>query len=160
MDLAATAVVESDLEAELLEAYPSLLRRLTLVMRDHAAAEDLAQTTFARALEHRARFHGGDARAWLYTIGLRLAFNELGRKRPTVVLEPDDEPAWALAVEPDLWLALGQLDPHQRAAIVLNVLDGYTHAEIARVFGVRTGTVSSWVSRGKERLRLLLGDES
>ena len=26
--------------------------------------------------------------------------------------------------------------------------------------GVRTGTVSSWVSRGKERLRLLLGDAS
>jgi len=40
----------------------------------------------------------------------------------------------------------------------LSVLDGYTHEEIARMLGVRPGTVSSWLSRAKERLRVLLGD--
>ena len=65
-----------------------------------------------------------------------------------------------MSSEPDLWDALGTLEPRQRAALVLNVLDGYTHEEISRMFGVRPGTVSSWLSRAKDRLRVLLGDES
>lgn len=42
---------------------------------------------------------------------------------------------------------------------MLAVLDGYTHAEVATMLDVREGTVSSWISRSKDRLRALLGDE-
>ena len=159
MDVAGVTPLAIDLEAELLAAYPSLARRLALVLRDAGEAEDVAQAAFARALEHRHRFTDGDARAWLYTIGLRLAFNELRRRRPTVALTPADEPNWAMTSEPDLWIALGQLEPRQRAALLLATLDGYTHEEIGRMLGVRPGTVSSWVSRAKDRLRVLLGDD-
>lgn len=150
-----------DLEAELLAAYPALTRRLTLVLRDASEAEDVAQAAFARALERRERFDGGDARAWFYTIALRLAFNELRRRRPTAAPAPNQaagEPTWAMASEPDLWLALGQLEPPHRAALLLSTLDGYTHEEVGRMLGVPAGTVSSWLSRTKERLRALLGD--
>ena len=34
---------------------------------------------------------------------------------------------------------------------------GYTHEEIGRMLRVRTGTVSSWLSRGRTRLREMLG---
>jgi RNA polymerase sigma-70 factor (ECF subfamily) len=146
-----------DFEAELLAAYPALVRRLTLVLRDAAEAEDVAQATVVRALERRGRFDGRDARAWLYTIGLRLAFNELRRRKPRVV-ESGAEPTWAMASEPDLWLALGQLEPQHRAALLLSTLDGYTHEEIGRILGVPAGTVSSWLSRTKARLRVLLGE--
>src|SRR5438874_4505871 len=159
MDLAGVVPLATDLEGDLVAAYPGLARRLALVLRDAADAEDIAQAAFARALEQRNRFHGGDARAWLYTVGLRLAFNERRRRRP-ITLAPTDEPVWAMSSEPDLWDALGTLEPRQRAALVLNVLDGYTHEEISRMFGVRPGTVSSWLSRAKDRLRVLLGDES
>ncbi len=159
MELARAAPLVSTLEAELLEAYPALARRLALVLRDASEAEDIAQAAFARALEHRHRFSGGDARAWFYTLGLRLAFNELRRRRPSVVLTQDREPTWAMSSDPDLWLALGQLEPRQRAALLLNTLDGYTHEEIATMLGVRPGTVSSWLSRSKDRLRTLLREE-
>ncbi len=159
MDLTRVVPIEVDLEAELVAAYPLLVRRLTLVLHDGDEAQDVAQAAFARALERRSRFHGGDARGWLYTIGLRLAFNELRRRRRLVALPDEGGPTWAMQSDPDLWAALAQLDPQQRAAIVLSTLDGYTHAEIATILGVRTGTVSSWLSRSKERLRGLLGDE-
>ena len=159
MDLARIVPAELDLEAELVAAYAPLVRRLTIVLRDVDGAQDVAQAAFARALEQRHRFRGGDARAWFYTIGLRLAFNELRRQRRVAPLPADGEPSWAMASQPDLWLALAQLDPQQRAALVLSTLDGYTHAEIASLLGVRTGTVSSWLSRSKERLRDLLGDD-
>ena len=159
MDLTRAVPIEADLEAELVAAYPFLVRRLTLVLRDGDEAQDVAQAAFARALERRHLFRGGDARGWLYTIGLRLAFNELRRRSRLVALPDEGEPTWAMRSEPDLWLALAQLDPRQRAALVLSTLDGFTHKEIARTLGVRTGTVSSWLSRSKERLRDMLGDD-
>jgi RNA polymerase sigma-70 factor (ECF subfamily) len=159
MDLARIVPAELDLDAELVAAYPPLVRRLTIILRDADEAQDVAQAAFARALEQRHRFRGGDARAWFYTIGLRLAFNELRRRHRLTPLTAETEPSWAMASQPDLWLALAQLDPPQRAALVLSTLDGYTHAEIAKLLGVRTGTVSSWLSRSKERLRDLLGED-
>ena len=159
MELVQTAPLATDLETELLAAYPGLTRRLTLVLRDPIEAEDVAQAAFARAIEQKHRFAGGSARSWFYTIGLRLAFNELRRRRSTRPIVPDDEPSWAMTSEPDLWLALGQLEPRQRAALLLSVLDGYSHHEIGRMLGVRTGTVSSWLSRSKTRLRDVLGED-
>ena len=144
-----------DLETELVAAYPALVRRLTLVLRDAAEAEDVAQAAVARALERRGRFDGSNARGWFYTIGLRLAFNELRRRKPRS-LETTTGPVWAMSSEPDLWLALGRLEPRHRAALLLSTLDGFTHDEIGRILGVRAGTVSSWLSRTKSRLRALL----
>jgi RNA polymerase sigma-70 factor (ECF subfamily) len=159
MELVRATPVPIDLEAALLDVYPALTRRLTLVLRDTAEAEDVAQAAFAKALEQRQRFTGGDVRAWFYTIALRLAFNELRRRRTALQAVDRDEPAWAMASEPDLWLALADLEPSHRAALLLSTLDGYTHAEIGRMLGVAPGTVSSWLSRTKERLRALLGDD-
>jgi RNA polymerase sigma-70 factor (ECF subfamily) len=158
MDLARVAPLVTDLETELLAAYPKLARRLAFILRDAAEAEDVAQAAFARALERRHLFSGGDARAWFYTIGLRLAFNEVRRRRPTVAMVVGDNPDWAMSTDADLWTALRQLEPRHHAALLMSVLDGYTHEEIATMLGVRPGTVSSWLSRAKARLRVILGD--
>jgi RNA polymerase sigma-70 factor (ECF subfamily) len=159
MNLARAVPLAIDLEAELLAAYPGLVRRLTLILRDDAEAQDVAQAAFTRALERRHQFKGGDARAWLYTIGLRLGFNELRRRRRVQPGDSSIEPSWAMASDPDLWLALGDLDPRHRAALLLSTLEGYTHDEIGRILDVPAGTVSSWLSRTKDRLRQLLGDD-
>lgn len=159
MDLVRAIPVVIDVETELLAAYPALMRRLTVVLRDASEAEDVAQAAIARALEHRQDFSGGDVRAWFYTIGLRLAFNELRRRRRIHQRADGDEPSWAMTSEPDLWIALAQLEPPHRAALLLSTLDGYTHPEIGQILGVPAGTVSSWLSRSKERLRALLGDD-
>lgn len=148
-----------DLERDLLESYPSLVRRLALVLGDPHDAEDVAQAAFARALERRGQFRAGDARAWFYTIGLRLAFNELRRRRQHAAQAQTSPPEWAMTSDPDLWLALRALEPRHRAALLLTSLDGYTHAEAGRILGVRTGTVSSWLSRTKEHLRVVLEPE-
>jgi RNA polymerase sigma-70 factor (ECF subfamily) len=160
MEVARAAAAVTDLEQELLAIYPALTRRLTLVLHDASEAEDVAQAAFTRALEHRHKFAGGSVRAWFYTIGLRLAFNELRRRRRMAVSDLGNEPTWATSSDPDLWLALKQLEPHHRAALLLSALDGYTHEEIGQMLGVRPGTVSSWLSRTKERLRAFLGGDA
>jgi DNA-directed RNA polymerase specialized sigma24 family protein len=46
-----------------------------------------------------------------------------------------------------------------RSALLLNVVDGYTQAEIARMLAVPEGTVASWISRGRAALRWELGPD-
>ena len=61
--------------------------------------------------------------------------------------------------DPDLWAALGRLRREERAALVLTVLEGYSQAEVATRLGVPEGTVASWLSRTKARLRVELQEE-
>jgi RNA polymerase sigma-70 factor (ECF subfamily) len=60
----------------------------------------------------------------------------------------------------DLWRALGELKPQQRAALLLNVVDGYTQAEVGRMLDAPEGTVAGWIADAKRRLRGLLGEDS
>ena len=159
MDFAQTLTDVRDFETALVSNHAALQRRLTLVLHDPDAAQDIAQAAIARALEQRSRFTGGDLRAWLYTIGLRLAFNELRRLRVARSRSADQEPTWALETDPDLWLALRDLEPRHRAALLLSTLEGYTHAEIGEVLGVAEGTVSSWLFKTRDRLRQVLAED-
>lgn len=137
--------------------YPALVRRLTAVLRDPETANDIAQDAYLRAYRSWGRFDGTDARAWLFTIGLRLAFNERRRRRrwawfgsggsATTTLQPADI---------DLHAALRALRLEHRAALLLSVVDGYTQGEIAAMLDVAPGTVASWLSRAKAHLREIL----
>ena len=151
-----------EFEQVLGDLYPALVRRLTLVVGDAEEAHDLAQTTYLKAYESWARFDGRDPRAWLYTIGLRLAFRERRRRarwRSLFVSTPDEGVSWDPEQASGLWEALKALRREERAALLLNVVDGYTQAEIAGMLGVPSGTVASWISRAKARARLELGKE-
>jgi len=138
--------------------YAALVRRLTVVVGDLHAGQDLAQETYLRAYRAWDRFDGRDVRAWLYTIGLRLAFNERGRRRRWAGLigpRPTVEP-WTDAYDPQLSDAMAALNRQYRAALLLNAVDGYTQAEIATMLRVPPGTVASWISRARAHLREVL----
>ncbi|HYN48723.1 MAG TPA: RNA polymerase sigma factor [Candidatus Nanopelagicales bacterium] len=145
-------------EAAVRPHYGPLTRRLTVVLGNEHDAEDVAQDAYLRAFRSWDRFDGTDVRAWLYTIALRLAFNHVRRRRRWLGILGRTEPApWTDPSDPDLWDALRGLDARTRAALLLNVLDGYTHREIAAMFEVPEGTVASWISRGRVALRAELG---
>jgi RNA polymerase sigma-70 factor (ECF subfamily) len=141
--------------------YSGLVRRLTAVLRDHEAGQDLAQKAYLRAFRARSRFDGTDSRAWLHTIGLRLAFNERDRRRRWGSLVGRTSPleAWVTPEDRTIHEALGELRPVQRAALLLNAVDGYTQAEIAAMLDVPPGTVASWLSRAKAQLRETLRND-
>lgn len=133
---------------------PWLVRRLALVVRDVDEAEDLAQQALLRAVERWPFPPEQDVARWLAVVGLRLAIDERRRRHRWGFLpirETDQE--WAMTTDPDLWTAMGELDRRTRAALVLTVLDGYTQDEVGEAFGVPRGTVASWLSRGRARLR-------
>ena len=81
--------------------------------------------------------------------------------------EPLDEPAAEelRAREPD-WIelrdideALARLPGEQRAVLLLVGLEQFTYEEAAKVLNIPLGTVMSRLSRGRERLRTMLGGD-
>jgi RNA polymerase sigma-70 factor, ECF subfamily len=151
---------EAAFEAAVGPLYGSLLRRLVVVLGNLHDAEDVAQEAYLRAFRSWSSFDGTDLRGWLYTIALRLAFNQLrSRRRSLAALAGLAPRHWADTGDPDLAAALGGLDPKVRSAILLNAVDGYTQAEIARMLDVPEGTVASWISRGRATLRRALRPE-
>ena len=141
--------------------YAGLVRRLTVVVADGESGRDLAQEAYLRAFRAWDGFDGRDVRAWLHTIGLRLAFNERGRRLRFATLfgrRTEQEP-WVDPQDHELSEALQGLRLEHRAALLLNAVDGYTQAEIAVILGAPAGTVASWLSRAKAQLREALTDD-
>lgn len=136
-----------------------LVRRLALIVGDAEEARDLAQEAFVRAAEHWPLPDSTEPARWLSTVGVRLALDERRRRRRWGFLDlRETDASWAIAVDPDLWRALARLDRRTRAAIVLTTLDGYSQDEVAAMLDAPRGTVASWISRGRDRLRTELGD--
>ena len=146
-----------------LDAAHNLARYL---LRDDSAAADAVQDAYLRALRHFGGWRGGDARAWLLTIVRNVVRSS--RAEPGVEFDEtlhsgdiaDRDPAADLArrtARETLGQALEQLPQEFREVIVLRELEGLSYKEIADVTGVPVGTVMSRLSRGRERLRRVLG---
>lgn len=134
-----------------------LVRRLALVVGDAEEAKDLAQETFVRAAARWPLPNPSGTRRWLATVGLRLAIDERRRRRRWGFFDLRERDAvWAMTTDPDLWRALDALDARTRAALVLTILDGFSQDEVGEILHVPRGTVSSWLSRARDRLRPIL----
>src|ERR1700676_4343637 len=72
---------------------PALRRYARALTRDVDVADDLVQDTLVRALRSEHLFHGGDVRAWLYTILTNLNSNRLRSRagRPVMPLKGEDD---------------------------------------------------------------------
>jgi RNA polymerase sigma-70 factor, ECF subfamily len=146
----------SDLEALFRSYWPSAWRAAFLVVRDTAAAEDIAQEAFLAAIRNLDRF---DRRRpfgpWLHRIVVNRAIDWARARTLRAELELVDAPAPAAPqdVGSDVVEALRLMSPEHRAVIVLRHLLGYTPGEIARLLDLPRGTVNSRLRRGLDQLR-------
>ena len=143
---------------------PALRRYARALTRQGDIADDLVQDTLVRALRSEHLFHGGDMRAWLYTILANLNRNRLRSlaRRPTLMsIEEDDAPdqAGPEAGGRDIERALATLVEEQRNALLLVVLEGLSYREVAEVQGVPIGTVMSRLSRARAQIKAHLDGE-
>ncbi|MGC4937749.1 SigE family RNA polymerase sigma factor [Kribbella sp. DT2] len=136
-----------------------LLRTAYLLTQDHALAEDLLQTTLAKAWFAWSRIEGGDPEPYVRKV-LVNTYSTWWRRRwngeqPTDELpEPAGPEGTGAAERTDLWRALQQLPRRQRAVVVLRYYEDLSEAETARILGCSTGTVKSQASKAFAKLRL------
>ncbi|PRY38028.1 SigE family RNA polymerase sigma factor [Umezawaea tangerina] len=136
-----------------------LLRTAFLLTRDMGHAEDLLQTSLARAWRAWQRVQG-DPEPYVRRIMVNTYATWWRRRwrdeRPTEVLpEPVGvSPEAAVDEREWLWQALGRLPRRQRAVVVLRFYEDMTEAQAADVLGCSIGTVKSQASRAIAKLRL------
>jgi RNA polymerase sigma-70 factor, ECF subfamily len=155
--------------ARLLEAFrPDLLRFAFWLSRDRAIAEDVVQETMLRAWRGRSELRDATAaRPWLLTIARREHARLYERKRlPTVdidecVASQDTELAINDA-DPeivDLRRAILSLPEEYREPLIMQVLGGFSTAEIATELGLSVPAVLTRLFRARNKLRDLFGAE-
>jgi RNA polymerase sigma-70 factor (ECF subfamily) len=141
---------------------------------DDELARDITQDTFVDAWRaanrNSAPFDAPDnltgIRRWLFTVAYRHSIKHLRRRKtiawesldaretvsPTVLRAPDRFED-ALAEAEALRMALRSVEPDDAACVLLQVIHGFSTAEIAAILAIRADTVRKRLSRTKQRLR-------
>lgn len=156
-------------------AFEMLLRRhqramfgtsLRLLSRD-GDAEDAVQEAFIASWRRLPEFRA-DAKfsTWLYRIVTNRSLNELRRRKPTQVLEPDSHPDSVYPIDtatPDrlveqsammdaLQTALAALPDTLRVCWLLREVDHRSYDDIAGIVGAPEATVRGRIARARAKL--------
>lgn len=140
--------------------YHRLVRMAYLLTRDNGLAEDLVQTALAESWPRWHRVEQ-DPEAYVRRVMVN-TYATWWRRRwrnehPTETLPDcgaDARHEQHVDDRTDLWRALGELAPRQRAAIVLRFYEDQTEAQTADILGCSVGTVKSQTSKALARLRI------
>lgn len=132
-----------------------LWRALLAFAGDHEIASDAVAEAFAQALRRGQALTNPEA--WVWRAGFRIAAGELKRRGATTSTIPDTGFLEA-EVDTELIDALAQLPVKQRAAVVLFYYADASVREVARLTGTSQIAVRANLSRGRKRLKQILGD--
>lgn len=149
------AAGERDYSALYREIGPQLWRAILVYAGGRReVADDAVGEAFARAIESDRSIRR--VFPWLYRTAFRIAAAELRREGKTMEA-PDvhfDDPATG-----DLFRAMRNISPSQRAAIFLHYQADLPVRDVARLMGTSTAAVKVHLYRGRNRLREILGPE-
>ena len=150
------------------EALRGFLLALCCGNKDNA--DDLAQDTFIKAYTNIRSFKGlASFQTWLMRIAYNVFYDycrkmrneKLEMSNVNVEMKNDSSVHSSFltshsSFQMDLYAALALLKPDERTCITLQLIDGYDIAGIAKITGLKDGTVKSHLSRGKEKLATYL----
>jgi RNA polymerase sigma-70 factor (ECF subfamily) len=162
-------VLDGDIQAYrgVVERYQGPVYRLVRnLLAQPADAEDIVQDVLLAAFSNLAKYDPRRSAfsTWLFVIARNKCLNAAKRRwllnggdfpEPVDSRTPDD------ALSRREWFqqfdtALAALPFDQRTAFVLAEIEGLSYEDIARVEGVKLGTVKSRIRRAKDKLRQLI----
>ncbi|MBI5600706.1 MAG: sigma-70 family RNA polymerase sigma factor [Gemmatimonadetes bacterium] len=148
------------------------------MVRDSAVAEDLAQDTFIKVLNHVDKYRPEfKFSSWLFKIANNVAIDHLRRRQlDTISMDGSPNAATAADVEATSFdiadksesaleimeakelgsaieRAIGALRPEYRACIMLRHVEGRSYEEIAATLDLPLGTVKTYIHRARHQLR-------
>ena len=159
----------SEFSAFVADSSPRMLWSARLLCGgDRSAAEDLVQDALVETYQRWSRIESPDARyAYARQVMVRMAtrrWRAASRLLETVVsavpehAHADHAAGRDLAV--DVWQALGELSPRQRAVMVLRYYEDLSEAEIARTIGCSRGSVKTHATRALSALATVLSADA
>jgi len=165
-------VAQGDARAveECLDRYSALVWSLARKqLPDHGLAEDLVQDVFIDVWKSAARFDPkiSSEANFIGVIARRRLIDgrrKVGRRPEQQAIEGEEVSASDQGLEAVdrgdearvAAQALEQLKPEHRKILVMSVMHGLSHSQIAKTTGMPLGTVKSHLRRGLEKVRALL----
>ncbi len=150
----------------LVRTYSNLIARISYTWFSNTAdVQDISQTVFLKLLTSRTTFETADIeRAWIIRMTLN-ACKDLKKsfwRRQVGSFEDAPEIAVAMPELEDhpVLAAVQALPLKYRNAIYLHYYEGYQVQEIAELTGETPNAVSAHLSRGRKKLRGMLGGTS
>jgi RNA polymerase sigma-70 factor (ECF subfamily) len=133
------------------------------IVRDRSRAEDVIHEAFAQILRHSKDFDParGSARGWLKMQASARREFALEDTALNAICEQEQtipNPASRIPDSMVLRAMLDQLEPNRRASLLLAIIDGRTHEEIAEYLRVPVGTVKAWIRRELMAMRRQLNE--
>lgn len=126
-------------------------------LKNYQDSEDVLQTVYLKIKLNAGSYkQGTNARAWILQIAKNLSLNEIKKRKPSEELTeniPSRSSEFGLGIS-DVMNKV--LDEEERQIIILHVLWGYKHREIAAITGSPTGTVTSKYKRSVQKLQSAL----
>lgn len=142
----------------LLDSHSAEIYRFLVVTAGPADADDCFQETWISAMSAYPRLRSGrNLRAWLFQIAKNKAVDahRARSRRPVPVASvPDAAHADSHELdEPELWTAVRQLPPKQRAAVYCRSVLGIPYDELAELLECSRDAARRSVHEGLKRLR-------
>ena len=155
-------------EAEAMPHLSDLYRAATSILHNRAEAEDAVQEAYLQALKSFQRFTPGtNCRAWLF----RILFHVISHQRRKwfgriIFSEREELEQAAVYMEPvaeqltddELIQAFRKLPQQFAEVVMLADVQEFSYKEIQETLGIPVGTVMSRLSRGRQLLRVHLGE--
>ena len=148
------------------------------MVRDRELAEDLAQDTFIKVLNHLDKYDPSyKFSSWIFKIAHNTTVDHIRKKTPETLsldgsphaVTPDQVEATSLTavdhtenpeeytssqeVGAEIEVALRDIRPEYREAIMLWHIEGRPYEEIARIMDLPLGTVKTYIHRGRKELQ-------
>jgi DNA-directed RNA polymerase specialized sigma24 family protein len=145
-----------------LDGHARAIHRFLVALVGPQEADDVLQETLIAALRAYPRLRpGSNLRAWGMSIARNKAIDSArARRRRPVPVEGAGEglPAspGGAALDGDVWAAVRELPPKQRAAVALRYAGDLPHRDVAAALGVSEEAARRSVSDGLKRLREVL----
>jgi RNA polymerase sigma-70 factor (ECF subfamily) len=137
---------------------------LSRISGNRQVADDLLQESYYRLLKSTTVFESErHRRNYLYRIATNLVRDSRRTARPLFdeAVEMSEVPAPASHADAesrqDVRRALGRLKPRERALLWLAYANGSSHAEIADVLGLKTGSIKLLLFRARRKMASALG---
>ena len=135
-----------------------LWRAIFAFAGDADIASDAVAEAFAQVLSRGAAVR--DPAAWTWRTAFRISAGALKARRSEGSADPESGEHTDRYGDPDLLAALRKLPDAQRAAVILFYYADLPIREIASRLGSNSLAVRANLSRGRGRLRQLLGDRN
>jgi RNA polymerase sigma-70 factor (ECF subfamily) len=153
----ARVLATDDVEAVYRSDGDRLWRAIYVFARDPEIASDAVAEAFAQALRRGPAIR--DVRGWVWRTAFRVAAGDLKRQSSYSNGSIPDGVFTDHHVDAGLLDALARLTPQQRAVLTLFYYVDCPVREIAHRTGMNQLAVRAHLSRGRRRLRTLLGDD-